>query len=184
MVTEVERGGRMRWRRWLVVLVVAGAAASPRALRAGDKHKDYDKEREKDRKRFAKLDHNHDGVVSRVEWKGSREQFERLDHNHDGVISWEEYARARGHEERDERDERFDRLDRNHDGVISRYEWDGDRETFERLDRNHDGLLSREELRREKLEHRRAPVGLVPYPGLAPPGADVARIRPRTDRRA
>ncbi|PYQ47659.1 MAG: hypothetical protein DMF78_23125 [Acidobacteria bacterium] len=90
-------------RRWiaLALFAVAVVGPGPAMLRAGDEREQHrrkdarDKETAKDRKRFAKLDRNHDGVVSQVEWKGSREQFERLDRNHDGLLSREELRREK-----------------------------------------------------------------------------------------
>ncbi len=39
---------------------------------------------------FAGMDANHDGVVSRAEWRGDEASFGRLDRNHDGVLSRKE----------------------------------------------------------------------------------------------
>jgi Ca2+-binding EF-hand superfamily protein len=45
-------------------------------------------------KRFNRLDSNHDGTVSRDEWKGAPKRFDRLDRNHDGVLTKDELARG------------------------------------------------------------------------------------------
>jgi EF hand len=107
---------------------------------------------------FHEMDGNHDGVISRREWRGSSESFRRHDWNHNGVLSGAELRRdaepavvatvrrpapaPRTTSIRTERDEvLFARRDRNHDGRITRDEW-GDTATFNRLDRNHDNVIS------------------------------------------
>jgi len=109
--------------------------------------------------RFASLDENKDGVITRREWNGSDRSFEVHDWNHDGVLSGEEVrqgGRRRGGND-DDQDSRsvrgfddwtsegFVALDRNRDNRISRAEWGADTATFRRVDRNNDGLLSRVE---------------------------------------
>lgn len=46
-------------------------------------------------KRLKKMDANHDGQISRDEWKGRPRAFGRLDANHDGVITKEEIRTRR-----------------------------------------------------------------------------------------
>lgn len=107
-------------------------------------------------RRFAELDRNRDGRVSRAEYleffgavSGVRRQyfeyeFRRYDRNGDGFISWAEHlAPVRPEDE-------FRALDRNGDGRLSREEFRcryRERD-FDRLDRNRDGFISREEFRR------------------------------------
>lgn len=43
--------------------------------------------------RFRGMDRNHDGVITRDEWRGSRAEFDRLDRNHDGVLTPNEFRR-------------------------------------------------------------------------------------------
>ncbi len=43
--------------------------------------------------RFRDLDRNHDGVITRAEWRGGRAEFDRLDRNHDGVLTRDEFFR-------------------------------------------------------------------------------------------
>jgi hypothetical protein len=116
-----------------------------------------------DRARFHGLDTNHDGVVTRAEWKGDGRSFAKHDWNHDGVLSGAEVdpgaphqstrhaqplppppaapvAKAKVHTESDE--VLFARRDTNHDQRISRTEWVGNASTFDRLDFNKDGWLS------------------------------------------
>ncbi len=85
-------------------------------------------------------DANHDGVLSRQEWKGSQEDFNRLDLNRDNVLSQREldsYVQMGI--------DRFADMDRNRDGFISHGEWVGDSHLFHQLDHNNDGMLTRSE---------------------------------------
>jgi Ca2+-binding EF-hand superfamily protein len=107
---------------------------------------------------FHEMDDNHDGVISRREWRGNDTSFRQHDWNRNGVLSGEELRRgtepavvgtARRPEPvqrttsiRTERDEvLFARRDRNHDGRITRDEW-SDTSAFNRLDKNHDNTIS------------------------------------------
>ena len=45
-------------------------------------------------KQFKTLDANHDGGISRNEWKGRPKAFDRLDANHDNVLSLQELQRG------------------------------------------------------------------------------------------
>jgi Ca2+-binding EF-hand superfamily protein len=106
---------------------------------------------------FHEMDDNHDGVISRHEWRGSRESFRQHDWNDNGILSGEEISRGsapvsrtadrretapRTAPIRTERDEvLFARRDLNHDGRITRDEW-GDAAAFSRLDKNHDNVVS------------------------------------------
>lgn len=90
--------------------------------------------------RFADLDQNNDGRVSRSEWHGSRAVFDALDANHDGVLTRAEAVGTTG----DSNDE-FRNVDVNGDGFVARNEWHWNAAAFDRLDANHDGRLSRQE---------------------------------------
>jgi Ca2+-binding EF-hand superfamily protein len=112
---------------------------------------------------FHEMDDNHDGVISRREWRGNSVSFRQHDWNRNGVLSGEELRRGaepgavhtaarpaparpapteRTTSIRTERDEvLFARRDANHDGRITRDEW-GDRSAFDRLDKNHDNVIS------------------------------------------
>ena len=107
--------------------------------------------------RFAEMDTNGDGVVTRREWRGNDRAFEAQDWNEDGILSGDEVrpgARRRA-ADRSPADQAsgyddwtatgFSALDRNRDQRISRSEWDYDLETFRRVDRNGDAVLSRAE---------------------------------------
>lgn len=63
-------------------------------------------ERERDRRdrrvvvvrepmRFAGMDRNHDGVITRKEWRGNKSEFREFDWNRDGILSGAE-LRPRG----------------------------------------------------------------------------------------
>lgn len=110
--------------------------------------------------RFAEMDRNNDGRITRAEWNGSDRSFAVHDWNGDGVLSGEEVrigaVRGRTAEptfDLEEREYQFDDwttrgftgLDHNRDGRITRDEWHFDRETFLRADHNGDGSISRAE---------------------------------------
>ena len=112
--------------------------------------------------RFAAMDTNRDGVITRDEWRGSAQSFRVHDWNGDGVLSREEVrvgARPEAREGRPGTFEGYDReypfdnwtaagftsLDHNKDGRITRDEWHYERESFNRADHNRDGALSRAE---------------------------------------
>jgi Ca2+-binding EF-hand superfamily protein len=90
--------------------------------------------------RFADLDTNNDGRVSRGEWHGSTAVFDALDVNRDGVLTRVE-AVGTGDDAQDE----FRSVDVNADGFVSVREWHWNRAAFDRLDANHDQRLSRAE---------------------------------------
>jgi Ca2+-binding EF-hand superfamily protein len=106
--------------------------------------------------RFAALDVNKDGVITRREWNGSDRAFEVHDWNDDGILSGEEVregATRRTAEDQPTGSTGYDdwtvrgflALDRNRDSRVSREEWESDVETFRRADANRDGVLSRPE---------------------------------------
>lgn len=90
--------------------------------------------------KFADLDDNNDGRLTRAEWHGSAAVFDALDANRDGVLTRAEAVGTEG----DARDE-FRNVDVNSDGFIARDEWHWNAAAFDRLDANRDGRLSRQE---------------------------------------
>jgi Ca2+-binding EF-hand superfamily protein len=111
------------------------------------------------RGRFAGMDRNGDGIISRAEWRGNDQSFQNQDWNKDGVLSGDEVDGGAARSGRtavdsptpvDPREarrvERFDALDRNRNGRIESREWDGTVVAFNRLDVNNDNILSRAEM--------------------------------------
>jgi Ca2+-binding EF-hand superfamily protein len=101
--------------------------------------------------RFAEMDTNGDGRVTRQEWRGSARSFEVHDWNNDGVLSgdevrvgatWPNRAGVAPDEFNDWSQERFRWLDANRDNRVTRAEWRYDAEDFFRVDRNGDGVLT------------------------------------------
>lgn len=93
--------------------------------------------------RFAEMDANRDGVITRNEWRGSAQAFRSYDWNGDGVLAGEE---VRGGGDFDDWTTRgFNNLDTNRDGRLTANEWYFDRAEFTRADRNRDGVISRSE---------------------------------------
>jgi len=107
--------------------------------------------------RFAQMDGNRDGVVSRGEWRDST-VFRTVDRNNDGVVTLREYLNAPVVYEQPSgnpsygndqyattRAAAFRDLDRNGNGYIERREWTSNVTEFDALDRNGDGRLNRDE---------------------------------------
>ena len=112
--------------------------------------------------RFAGMDTNNDGVITRAEWRGNDRSFRNHDWNGDGILSGDEvrpgaqrrnrndqlddfdYA-EREYELNDWTEANFRRIDHNRDNRITRDEWHFDRESFRRADHNGDGAISRSE---------------------------------------
>ena len=110
--------------------------------------------------RFASMDTNGDGVITRKEWNGSDRSFRVHDWNGDGILSGDEVRpgarRPNANEDEFDYAEReypfddwtargFSTLDHNNDNRITRDEWHFDVETFRRADNNRDGVLLRAE---------------------------------------
>jgi Ca2+-binding EF-hand superfamily protein len=104
--------------------------------------------------RFARMDRNRDGVVSRSEWRDST-AFRTVDRNNDGVVTLREYLNAPvvyeqpsgynpsyGNDQYATSRSAFRDLDRNGNGFIERREWPYDLTQFDAMDRNGDGRLA------------------------------------------
>jgi hypothetical protein len=99
--------------------------------------------------RFRSMDADHDGVITRAEWRGSDESFRQNDTNRDGVLSGAELtpprqAQVRGRV-RDERVAQFARADRDRDNRLRDNEWTADLGSFEEADLNGDNVITRAE---------------------------------------
>ena len=120
--------------------------------------------------RFAEMDRNNDGVITREEWNGSARSFEVHDWNNDGRLSGEEVRvgaqRNTNWETADHNPNRweqnlswtrsmFTNLDHNRDGRLADNEWHFDRETFLRVDRNRDNAITIAEFLGEGVEDLR-----------------------------
>jgi len=89
------------------------------------------------------MDADHDGKVTRSEWKGNDVGFAMQDANGDGVLSGAEMAPSS--QPAEDPAAAFARMDRNQDGRLAREEWTGVSDDFDRLDHNRDGKVARDE---------------------------------------
>jgi hypothetical protein len=105
--------------------------------------------------RFANMDRNRDGVITRAEWRGTAQAFANQDWNGDGILSGNELrpGARRDWQPLDTVDDsdadsetRFRAIDSNGDGLIVRREWAGTRQAFLALDANGDNVLTRAEV--------------------------------------
>lgn len=141
----------MRTHAWMAAAaVVAGLLALPATV--------PDAEAQRTNIRFAAMDKDGDGRITRAEWTGTRQSFLVHDWNNNGVLEGDEIRpggrRAAAEdpdfvegrlELRDWTPARFNRLDINRDSRVVRAEWPYDMESFRRADRNRDNILTRAE---------------------------------------
>ena len=111
----------------------------------------FNRNQDQDQNRFAEMDQNGDGIITRAEWRGTAQAFNLADWNNDGRLSGDE-VRAVG-----TTPSRFAEMDRNGDGIITRAEWRGTAQAFNLADWNNDGRLSGDEVRvgSDRNEHTR-----------------------------
>jgi hypothetical protein len=145
------RRAEMHWTVAGIVVLALGASPGAEAQRRTEADT-----------RFASMDANDDGVVTRTEWQGSGRSFDVHDWNDDGVLSGDELRRDRRRPARRANEEAFETADReyeftnwtedgfrqlDHDrnGRLTLEEWHFDREGFRRADRNRDTVVSRAE---------------------------------------
>lgn len=135
------------------VLVFALSIAAPSVARAQNddswRQRQDRGSRDRDTMLFREMDTDHDGVITRSEWRGSDESFRAHDWNGDNVLSGDELqsggARRTHNGINDWSRAEFSRLDVNGDGRVSENEWRYDLNSFRRADRNGDDVLSRAE---------------------------------------
>jgi len=119
---------------------------------------------------FKAMDENKDGKVSLAEYRGPTRRFARVDANHDGVITPEEAKNAfQVSVDRFVIASRFRAIDTNHDGKISAAEFKGPKAAFDKYsDKN--GLIDRAAY--AKLVHARTAHWVqlaLARPAAAPP---------------
>ena len=118
--------------------------------------------------RFAAMDSNRDGVITRAEWRGSERSFQTHDWNNDKVLSGDEVRPGGRRAERAQQPpfdsaereypfadwtaEGFRDLDHDRNGRITRDEWHFDIESFRRADHDGDGVVTRAEFLNETAE--------------------------------
>ena len=150
---------------WAAPALVLGSAArgqapaAPKPVSRADFVKSVDT-------RFAAIDANHDGYLSKPELDAAQArlmqqlntlrqqriiaQFKQLDTNHDGQLSQQEFAAGVPTLKANETpDQILQQLDTNHDGKISVEEFRAPQVAkFNNLDLNHDGVVTPDETRR------------------------------------
>ena len=134
-----------------IMLLAAGSARSQTSQSTDDQSQ---QRRQGPREMYQRLDANHDGKISREEWRGRPEGFARMDTNADGFLTPDEMRpgkfQRQGHARRAPR-----AMDQNHDSQITRDEWKGPAELFSRIDSNNDGVITRDEIKAHRGTGRR-----------------------------
>jgi Ca2+-binding EF-hand superfamily protein len=89
---------------------------------------------------LAQWDKNRDGQVSSEEFPHER-RFAEIDSDNDGVLSKAEIEDAMDKKDREAGYGFLERFDLNGDGMVTREEFTGPAVAFERADKNHDGVV-------------------------------------------
>jgi Ca2+-binding EF-hand superfamily protein len=140
----------MRKPALVAAILLSAAVTSTGVMAQGNDRANGQNRESREQTRFRGMDTDHDGVITRAEWRGDDQSFREHDLNHDGVLSGREVDPAwlndRSDQSRhDEMTARFDRADRNGDGHIARNEWSGSTTAFKRMDADGDGIVTRGE---------------------------------------
>jgi hypothetical protein len=122
-IEHKNKGEKQMKKEWMIFLMTVTAIASGWAVT---------------QKRYAEIDSNGDGIVSRDEYLQSRlEAFARMDVNADGKLSADEFKMPKA----------ITRGDKDGDGQLNRDEFRAlDEQTLARTDKDGDGFLSFAEL--------------------------------------
>ncbi len=116
---------------------------TPRGPRGKGRRSRYDVNSGKDSEAFlAKHDKNGDGQIAKDEFKHTR-RFAEMDADGDGVLSKQEVEDAMERGRRERAFDVFERFDLNRDGQITRDEFTGPAAAFEKLDKNADGIIDK-----------------------------------------
>ncbi|MHC4670747.1 MAG: EF-hand domain-containing protein, partial [Planctomycetota bacterium] len=116
---------------------------TPKGPRGGRRARMLDLRSGKDSAHFLqKFDRNGDGQVTKEEFPHER-RFAEIDGNGDGVLSKVEIEDAMDKKLREEAYGFFERFDLDGDGKITREEFTGPAAAFERMDKNHDGVIDK-----------------------------------------
>lgn len=101
--------------------------------------------------RFAKMDANKDGRLSKTEVKMPDQRFQKLDVNKDGTLTQNELLQGKRKGNDSKRKGMWMRLDSNKDGKITEKEATAAADRmFEKLDANKDGAITQEEMRKAR----------------------------------
>jgi Ca2+-binding EF-hand superfamily protein len=95
------------------------------------------------------MDQNGDGKISQAEaqWITAK-SIAKIDANHDGIITADELKAEEERLRQAERQRQLSALDANHDGKTTTAEFAAmDSDRFKQMDRNNDGFLTPDELR-------------------------------------
>jgi len=122
-------------------MVTATEAATARQQRQAKRQAD----------RFAKLDKNKDGRLSKEEVRMPPARFQQLDQNRDGFLSQSEFSARKRPGRKDRGGPMWDRVDSNRDGKLTQQEITAAADRmFERLDTNKDGTITQQEMQAGK----------------------------------
>jgi Ca2+-binding EF-hand superfamily protein len=81
----------MKARQYLPAALVIAISYGAPVLAAASTHGHHSMAHRKAHPTFAQLDKNHDGVITRDEWKRTAKSFDKHDLNHDGKLTPNEY---------------------------------------------------------------------------------------------